>query len=76
MVSYVINFILWVLNSMATSVIMCYAFELKKETGKVRNVILALFFSQVPLIVVKFIFNQNDLIRNLTFLIMTALYVG
>lgn len=76
MISHVINFILWVLNCIATSVIMCYAFELKKETRKRRNVILGLIMAQLPLIIVKFIFNEDDLIRNLTFLIMTALYIG
>lgn len=76
MTSYAINFGLWILSCITSCVIMCYAFELKRDTMKIWKVILGLFFAQLPIMTLKFFFNYNDLIRNTAFLIMTALYVG
>ena len=76
MTSYVINYILWVLSCITGCVIMCYAFELKRDTMKIWKVILGLFFAQLPIMTLKFFFNYNDLIRNLAFFIMTVLYIG
>lgn len=76
MTSYAISFGLWILSCITSCVIMCYAFELKRDTMKIWKVILGLFFAQLPIMTLKFFFNYNDLIRNTAFLIMTALYVG
>ena len=76
MTSYAINFGLWILSCITSCVIMCYAFELKRDTMKIWKVILGLFFAQLPIMTLKFFFNYNDLIRNTAFFIMTALYVG
>ena len=76
MIIYVINFLLWILSCITSCVIMCYAFELKRDTMKIWKVVLGLFFAQLPVMTLKFFFNDNDLIRNSAFFIMVALYIG
>ena len=76
MIIYVINFLLWILSCITSCVIMCYAFELKRDTMKIWKVGLGLFFAQLPVMTLKFFFNDNDLIRNSAFFIMVALYIG
>ena len=43
---------------------------------KIWKAILGLFFAQLPVMTLKFFFNDNDLIRNSAFFIMVALYIG
>lgn len=76
MVSYIINFGLWMLSCITSCVIMCYAFELKRDTMKMWKAILGLFFAQLPVIAIKYLFNYNSIIRNSAFFITVLIYVG
>ena len=76
MLSYVINYFIWLLSCLTGCVIMSYAFELKKETMTIGKAMLGFFLTQAPIVTLKFFFNYNDDIRNVAFFLMIAVYVG
>ena len=55
---------------------MCYAFEVKRDTMKKWKVIVGLFFDQLQVIAIKYLFNYNSIIRNSAFFITVLIYVG
>lgn len=75
MTSYIINFVIWIITCASSCVIMCYAFELKKESMKMWKIVAGLFFAQLPIMTMKYFLNYNDVIRNTAFFLMATLYI-
>ncbi|MGN0431115.1 MAG: sensor histidine kinase [Lachnospiraceae bacterium] len=65
MVCYIINLILWILQVICNSAIVCLGFEPKNERTKLWQSIVGMALFRMPFIIIKFLFNENDIIRSI-----------
>jgi len=63
MICLVINYILWVVQTIISSVIKCFVFEPKKKEEKRWKYVALLVLVQLPALTLKFVYADNDLIR-------------
>ncbi|MBQ9134764.1 MAG: sensor histidine kinase [Lachnospiraceae bacterium] len=72
MVCYVINFMLWIIEVSICSAIIGNGFELKNKNIKRWKSIVGLILAQLPFMLMKYIFNYNDIIRNAGWILTAA----
>lgn len=72
MIYYSINFILWILGISTCSVIKCFGFESKKRNTKRWQSAIGIILAQLPFLIMKYVFNEDDVLRNIG-LIMGAI---
>lgn len=65
MIYYSISYVMWILDLVVSSVITCFGYELKNEKLKRWQNIIGLILVQVPFITLKFIYNWNDILRSI-----------
>jgi len=71
MFCYIINFVLWMLNLFICNAIICFGFEFKNKKKKRWQGIVGLSLAQFPFLVLKYLFNENDMIRNVAWILTT-----
>ena len=65
MVIYYINLFLWIVQMVCNSSIIALGFEPKNERTKLWQSIVGLALFRMPFIIIKFLFNENDIIRSI-----------
>lgn len=65
MVCYIINLLVWILHCLTYSAIFSFGFELKDKKMARWKAILGLFLVQLPFVILKFVYNSNDFMRNM-----------
>jgi len=76
MVCYIINYILWIIQTINCSVIKCFVFEPKKKEGKRWKYVALLVLLQLPFLTLKFVYGQDALIRYVCLVTMLIWYVA
>lgn len=75
MVCYIINYILWVIEAIICSTIKCFAFEPKKHEKRRWKYIAVFVLLQLPIMTIKFVYAENDLIRNVCLVMLPLVYI-